>query len=158
MHLFLLSVSLLSLGLSTLLTGTLVAGLGTLFTEQTVCVLGGLVVLDGTLLEGDGVLDGENLLGGLDGVALLGGLDLLDGSVTLLGLAVAAGEENEALPVLLETLHVGLEALLGEVLAAGVDGDTDGASELAGDTGGYLHISCGFFGLAQKSYAYPSTQ
>jgi hypothetical protein len=69
-------------------------------------------------------------------VGALGGLDVLGGSVTLLGLAVAAGEEDEALAVLLEALDVGLEALLGKVLAARVDGDTDGASELAGDTSG----------------------
>lgn len=68
-------------------------------------------------------------------VSALGGLDVLGGGVTLLGLAVAAGEEDEALPVLLEALDVGLEALLGEVLAARVDGDTDGTGELAGDTG-----------------------
>ena len=66
-------------------------------------------------------------------VSALGGLDVLGGGVTLLGLAVAAGEEDEALPVLLEALDVGLEALLGEVLAARVDGDTDGAGELAGN-------------------------
>jgi hypothetical protein len=68
-------------------------------------------------------------------VSALGGLDVLGGGVTLLGLAVAAGEEDEALPVLLEALDVGLEALLGEVLTARVDRDTDGTGELAGDTG-----------------------
>lgn len=135
MHLFLLGLSLLSLRLGTLFTSTLVTGLGALLTEHTVSVLSRLVVLDGALLEFDDVLDRQNLAGGLDGaVALLGSLDLLSGSVTLLGLAAAAGEENEALPVFLEALHVGLEALLREVLAAGVDGDTDGGSELAGDT------------------------
>ena len=38
-------------------------------------------------------------------VSALGGLDVLGGGVTLLGLAVAAGEEDEALPVLLEALR-----------------------------------------------------
>jgi len=72
---------------------------------------------------------GENtftLLGlgnvGSRGVALLGTL-----------LAATAGEEDEALLVLLKTSNVGLQALLGKVLAAGIDRDTDGGSELAGD-------------------------
>lgn len=135
--LFLLGLSLLSLGLGALLALTQVASLGAGLTEGLVGVLGGLVVADGALLELSDVLDGQGSGGAADKVVTaLGGLDVLGGGVTLLGLSVAAGEEDEALPVLLETLDVGLEALLGEVLAAGVDGDTDGAGELAGDTGG----------------------
>lgn len=114
------------------------AGLGAGVTEGPVGVLGGLVVADEALLELEDVLDGQNGSGAADEVlAALGSLDLLGGSVTALGLAVAAGEEDEALPVLLEALDVGLETLLGEVLAAGVDRDTDGAGELAGDAGSY---------------------
>ena len=36
---------------------------------------------------------------------------------------------------LLEALYIGLEALLRQVLAARVDRDADGASELAGNAG-----------------------
>jgi hypothetical protein len=135
--LFLLGIGLISLGLSALLTDTNKTGLGAVVTELPVCVLGSLVVLDGALLESNGVLDGQDLAGRLDGVlARLDGLDLLSGSITLLRLAVAAREEDEALPVLLEALHVGLEALLGEVLTAGVDRDTDCDCELAGNASG----------------------
>lgn len=133
MRLFLLSISLLSLGLGTLLAGTGVALLGTLVPELPVGVLGGLDAADGGLLEDGLVGDGEDGAGEGDGLALLGGLDVLSGGVTALGLAVTAGEEDKLLPVLLEALDVGLEALLGEVLAAGVDRDTDGGCELAGD-------------------------
>jgi hypothetical protein len=120
-------------------------------TQLAVGVLGGLVVGNGALLELNDVLDGQDSGGVGDGLAL-GGLDVFDGSVTLLGLTVAAGEEDEAVPVLLEALDVGLEApnatsaldrlhfgrwdvyvLLREVLAARVDGDTNGAGKLAGN-------------------------
>lgn len=135
--LFLLSISLLSLGLGALLTDTDKAGLGAGITELPVGVLLAIVVTNSTLLELDNVLDGQSSGGAANNVLSgLGGLDVLGGSITLLGLAVAAGEEDEALPVLLETLNVGLEALLGKVLTAGVDRDTDGAGKLAGNTGG----------------------
>jgi hypothetical protein len=155
--LFLLCVGLISLGLGALLADTDKAGLGASVTELPVGVLLTLVVANSTLLESDGVLDGQSGgSAGNDVLGGLGGLDVLGRCVTLLGLAVAAGEEDEALPVLLEALDVGLEALLGKVLAAGVDRDTDGAGELAGDTGGCCGVSeilcwacCG---------AYPSTQ
>jgi hypothetical protein len=109
--LFLLGVGLVSLGLRALLADTDETGLGAGVAELAVSVLGGLVVLDGALLELLDVLDGQDGGGIADGVAL-GGLDVLGGSVTLLGLSVAAGEEDEAVPVLLEALYVGLEALL----------------------------------------------
>jgi len=135
--LFLLGVGVISLGLGALLTDTDKAGLGAGVTELPVCVLLTLVVADRTFLEGDDVLDGQSGGGtGNDVLSGLGRLDILSRGVTLLGLSVAAGEENETLPELLEALDVGLEALLGKVLAAGVDRDTDGAGELAGDTGG----------------------
>lgn len=140
--LFLLGIGLISLSLRTLLTDTDKAGLGAGVTELPVSVLLALVVANGTLLELDDVLDGESSGGAADDLlGVLGGLDVLGGCVTLLGLAVATGEEDEALPVLLEALDVGLEALLGKVLAAGVDRDTDGAGELAGDTGGCERVS-----------------
>jgi hypothetical protein len=148
--LFLLAVSLLSLRLLALLADTDETGLRASVTELAVSVLGGLVVGDGALLELGGVLDGKDSGGVADNALLvLGGLDLLGGSVTLLGLAVAAGENDEALAVFLETLDVGLEAFLGQVLrmsadpsklltdtthlAARVHGDTNGASKLAGN-------------------------
>ena len=90
-------------------------------------------------------------------VSALGSLDVLGGGVTLLGLAVAAGEEDEALPVFLEALDVGLEALLGEVLAAGVDRDTDGASELAGDTGG-CYVLGAFCAIREDNIPFSSTR
>jgi hypothetical protein len=137
-RLFLLSISFLGLGLGTLLLGTGVTLLGALVTEQPVGVLGSLDAADGSLLKDGLVDDGEDGAGGGDGaLSLLGGLDVLSGGVAALGLAVAAGEEDEFLPVLLETLDVGLEALLGEVLAAGVDRDTNGGCKLARNTGGY---------------------
>jgi hypothetical protein len=130
--LFLLVLLLLGLGSSASGALALVAGLRAGVTELPVDVLVALVVGDGALLESSDVLDGQDV--GADNVlARLGGLDVLGGSVTLLGLAVAAGEEDEALAVLLEALDVGLEGLLREVLAARVDGDTDGAGELAGN-------------------------
>jgi hypothetical protein len=135
--LFLLGVGLLSLGLRALLTHTDEAGLRASVTELPVCVLLALEAADSALLELDNVLDGQSGGGvGNDLLSVLGGLDVLSGRVTLLGLAVAAGEEDESLPVLLKALNVGLEALLREVLAARVDRDTDGAGELAGDPGG----------------------
>lgn len=137
-NLFLLGVGLISLGLCALLAGTSVTGLGARFTELPVGVLGGLVVANRALLEFDDVLDGEAGLGaGNDILGALCGLDVLGGGVTVLGLSVATGEENEALPVFLEALNVGLEALLREVLAARVDRDTDSAGKLARNTGGF---------------------
>lgn len=68
-------------------------------------------------------------------VAVADGLDLLGAGLALLGCLEVAGEEDEALLVGLQALNVGLEGLLGEVLATGVDRDTDGARKLAGDVG-----------------------
>ena len=130
--LFLLGLGLVSLVLGTLGADTDETGLGAGVAELAVGVLLGLVVGDLALLEGGDVLDGQDVAAD-NLVGRLGGLDVLGGGVTLLGLAVAAGEQDEALPVLLEAGDVGLEALLGEVLAAGVDRDTDGAGELAGN-------------------------
>lgn len=135
--LFLLSISLISLGLGALLADTDEACLGAAVTELPVGVLLALVVANGALLDLADVLDGKSGGGATDNVLSgLGGLDVRSGGVTLLGLAVAAGEENETLPELLEALNVGLEALLGKVLAAGVDRDTDGARKLAGNASG----------------------
>jgi len=136
--LFLLGLRLVSLVLGALLADTDKASLGAAVAELAVCVLGGLIVAELALGDLGDVLDGQGDGGaGHDLLGVLGGLDVLGRGVTLLGLAVAAGEEDEALPVLLEALDVGLEALLGEVLAARVDRDTDGAGELAGNAGGW---------------------
>lgn len=133
-YLFLRVGGLLSSGLGALLAHTNEAGVRAGLAESAVSVLGGLDVRDSSLLELDGVDDGESLAGVADDVlALLGGLDLLGGSVTLGLLAVAAGEEDETLPVLLEALDVGLEGLLAQVLTARVNGNADGGSELAGN-------------------------
>jgi hypothetical protein len=152
--LFLLVRLLLRLGLGALLADADKAGLGAGVTELPVGVVGGRVVLDVALLERGNVGDGQDLAGGLDEVlTLLGGRDFLSGSVTTLRLAVAAREEDELLPVLLEALHVGLEALLGQILAAGVDGDTDGARELARDTGSYSKLVHADVYCAKGSYS-----
>lgn len=55
--------------------------------------------------------------------------------VSLLDLTGLLGEDDKASLVLLETLDVELEGLLGLVAATVVDGDTDGESLLAADTG-----------------------
>jgi hypothetical protein len=72
---------------------------------------------------------------------LLGSRDFVGGGVASLGLAVGARENNEALLVCLQSGDVGLEGLLREVLSSGVDSDTDGGSELPGDTGFLLIVS-----------------
>jgi hypothetical protein len=60
---------------------------------------------------------------------------LVLGGIGLLGLVGLAGENDKAGLVLLQALDVGGEALLREVLAAGIDRDTDGASIVLGDAG-----------------------
>ena len=100
-----------------------------------------------TLDLGDGLLrsevgDGEGradvrgvALGlALGGKSSLGSVDLVGGGVELLELAALAGEEDEAGLVVLETVDVGSERLLGVVDTAVVNGDTDGTGELNGDT------------------------
>lgn len=135
LRLFLLGLLLLGLGLGALLALADKAGLRAGVTESAVGVLGGGVVGELAGLDGDLVVDGEGLVGELDVLTLLGSLDLLSGGLTLLGGLGVAGEEDEALLVSLQALDVGLKGLLAQVLAAGVDGDTDGARELAGDVG-----------------------
>lgn len=111
----------------------LVGALGTQLAESTALDGCGHV---GLLDLGDGLVDagnGESGTGGGD--ALGGGLELLLGRVALLGLVALLGEQDQAGGVGLEALDVGGEGLLGQVLAAGIDGDTDSGSVLAGDTG-----------------------
>jgi hypothetical protein len=130
----LLSVgSLLSLGLGALLAGTGETGLAADVTELAVGVLLTGVVGELALSDLGLVGDGEGGGGLLDEV-LLGRLDLLSRGVTLLGGLAVAGEQDNAAAVSLQALDVGGKRLLGEVLAAGVDRDTDGGCKLAGDT------------------------
>lgn len=136
LHLFLLGLLLLGLGLRALLALADEAGLGASVAELPVGVLGGGVLGELGLLDGDLVVDREGLVVEADVGALLDGLDLLSAGLTLLGGLGVAGEEDKTLLVGLQTLDVGLEGLLAQVLAAGVDGDTDGGRELAGDVGG----------------------
>lgn len=75
--------------------------------------------------DGEGSAEGRN---GLD-LAQVGVL-----AVTSLGLASLLGEDNQPFRVGLETGDVGGERLLAKVLAAVVDGDTDGGSIESGDT------------------------
>ena len=67
------------------------------------------------------------------GADLAGGIDFVLGGVALLGLLGLAGEEHKALLVLLQTLDIGLERLLGQVLSAWVDGNADSGRQLAWD-------------------------
>lgn len=136
--LFLLVLGLLSPETSTLLTHTLETSLAPGLAQLLVGILLAGVVCD--LALGDlGLVDDRQNVADLLGSgtllrALLGSLDLLSGSVTLPDLAVAAGEEDEAVGVLLETGDVGSERLLRQVLAAGINGDANGGSKLAGNT------------------------
>ena len=132
-RLFLSVGSLLSLGLGALLAGTGETGLAADVTELAVSVLLTGVVGELALDNLGLVLDGEGNVGLLDKV-LLGSLDLVGRGVTLLGGLAVAGEEDNAAAVGLQALDVGDKRLLGEVLAAGVDRDTDGGCKLAGDT------------------------
>jgi len=86
----------------------------------------------GDLAEAGG--HGGHAEGGADVLCGLGRLLVL-GGIGLLGLVGLAGENDEAGLVLLQALDVGGEALLREVLAAGIDRDTDGASIVLGDAG-----------------------
>lgn len=78
--------------------------------------------------------DGEGGGGVGDGAG--DGLELVLGGVALLGLVALLGEEDQALLVGLEALDVCGQGLLGDVLAASIDGDTDGGGVLAGDASG----------------------
>lgn len=139
-RLFLLGSLLVLLGLGTLLALANKTCVGASDTESAVGVLGAWVVADLAVLDSDFVGDGESLVGELDLAVvelvadLLGSIDLVLRGVTLLRRLDLAGEEDEALLVLLEAQDVGLERLLGQVLAAGVDSNTDGGRQLAWDT------------------------
>ena len=133
-RLFLLRLLLLGLGCGALGPDTDETSLGANITQLAECVLLALVVAKLALLDSGSLDNGESSSGGGDVLTLLGCLNILGRSVTSLGLARATGEDDEALLVLLEALHVGLEGLLGEVLAAGIDGDANGGCELAGDS------------------------
>lgn len=129
--LFLGSLGLGSIALA-LLASTLVpggaAGLAQLDVGAALDRSGHVALAD--LLEGDvGGGDGEG--GGDEGGLLdLGQVGL---GVALLGGVGLAGQQDQALLVGLKAGDVGSKGLLAEVLAAVVDGDTDGGSQLAGD-------------------------
>lgn len=150
-RLFLSVGSLLSLGLGALLADTGETGLAADLAELAVGVLGAGVVGELALLDGSLVLDGEGNVGLLD-VVVLGGLDLLSRGVTLLGGLGLAGEEDNAAAVGLQALDVGGKGLLGEVLAAGVDRDTDGGCELAGDASGLRYCQTRLTGSEQDTH------
>lgn len=145
-HLFLGVGGLLVLVLLALLAGTLVALLRASLAERSVSVLGGLVIRNLALLDLVDVGDGEGRLVVLDLAVvrvvadLLGGVDLVLGRIASLGLLAVAREDNETLLVGLQAGDVGLERLLGDVLAAGVDSDADGGRKLARDASLLLSI------------------
>lgn len=66
---------------------------------------------------------------------LRGSLDLFRARVSLLRLVGPLGEHNQLALVLLQSLNVQHKALLGAVLAAVVDGDTNGPGLLLADSG-----------------------
>lgn len=134
-HLF-LGLLLLGLVPRTLLPDTLVAGvrprLAELLVGTTLDVLGQFALGNLAEASGNGLLGDER---GADGLCGLGGLLVL-GGIGLLGLVGLAGENDEAGLVVLQALDVRSKGLLGEVMAAGIDGDTDGASVELGNAGG----------------------
>jgi len=94
---------------------------------------GGVVLL--LLSDLASLLLGPNLGNGEKGTGQLnGGVDISSLSITRLGLASLAGEDNQLSLVSLEALNVQLEGLLRLVAATVVNGDTDGESLLAADT------------------------
>lgn len=132
---------LLGLGLGGLL-GALLAGTGVALVGTLVAQLAESTTLDGggevgllDLLDGGVGVDNREGSGG-DGDGLGDSLELLLGRVALLGLVALLGEENQALGVSLEALNVGGQGLLGDVVAASIDGDTDGGGILAGNASG----------------------
>ena len=146
-HLFLGGGFLLGLSPSTLLPDTLVAGFTAGLAQTAVgslLTLGQVITLDlsDSLLSSE-VLDGKGSIGAsgitlslaLSGEGSLGSADLFSRRVKLLELTTLAGEEDQAGLVVLETINIGDQRLLGVVDTAVVNGDTDGRSELLGDSG-----------------------
>lgn len=135
-----LLVVLLSLGLGPLLALALVARLGSLVAERSVGVLSARGQAAGGDL-GDSCVDvvvvddGENVGGLGSGLAIEDGLGVGLAGVTLLDLACAAREDNKAADVLLETLDIDCQRLLGQVLTAAVDADADSLGVLASNSG-----------------------
>lgn len=74
-------------------------------------------------------------------------LDILGRGLASLGLLRFPGEEDETLLVRLEALDVGLERLLGQVLAARVDRDPNSGCQLAGNAGLLFSLSMAAFSL-----------
>lgn len=134
----LLLLLLLLLGLGPLLPLTDQSRVTARVAELPVRLLLAGVVADLALDEGCLVVDGEVRLVLLDLAVvcdLFASLGLLGRRVAVLGCVGLAGEEHETGLVGLQTLDVGGEGLLGQVLAAGVDADADGGSQLAGNAG-----------------------
>jgi hypothetical protein len=94
----------------------------------------GLSLLVGDLSGGNGQLsslDGDDIL-----VSVLSNAgQLISGCVTLLSLLTRLGEDNQLRLELLNAVHVGGHRNLVLVSTSLVNGDTDGAGELHGNTG-----------------------
>lgn len=120
--------------LATSLTQPAESSLLTLRKVVTLDVGNGL--LGGDVLDGEGSTDARGVTLGLalGGESSLGGVDLVGGRVKLLELTTLAGEEDQTGLVVLQTSDIGGQGLLGVVDTAVVDGDTNGGSELLGDT------------------------
>lgn len=137
--LFLRSSSLVLLSLRALLALARQTGVGASLPELLVRTLFTGVIGNLALLHDDLVVDREELVGKLD-LALVASPTGLVGSLrvdlALLGRLGLTGEDDQALLVGLEALDVGLEGLFGKVLTAGVDRDTNGRRQLAGNASG----------------------
>jgi len=142
-NLFLSSICLSSLVLRTLLTLSNKSRLTPCFSEFLVCTtldwLWHIAFADLLDLALD-VDDWQSVLGACD--ELLSTRYILLAGIFFLVLAELAGEEDQAGTVSLEAGDVHGEGLDGEILSAGVNGDTDSGSELAGDTS-FLQFSKG---------------
>jgi hypothetical protein len=133
-RLFLLGGSFLLLGLLPLLPLALVALVGASDPQSTESALLLLGRVDGALGD-SGSGNAIDLEEGVDTDNLLRLLELLGGRVTLLGGLGLAREHNELALVLVQAGNVLLQGFDRGVLAAVVDGNTDGQSDLAGDLG-----------------------
>ncbi len=143
-HLFLGSSTLVLLGLGPLLPHTDQTSLAASIAELPVRGRLALEVRNLALLDLELVGDRERAVRALD-LALVSALAML---LHVVGRCLAvlwrldlAREEHETGLVGLEALDVGGEGLFGEVLAARVDANSDGGSQLAWDLGGLLPIS-----------------
>jgi hypothetical protein len=141
-RLFLLGGFLVVFGLCSLLPDAHQSGIRPGLPQDLVSIRSTLDILDLDLLDRRNILDLESLgQSSNETLALLCLLDVGRFGVQLCVLALATREENKALLVLLKTSNVDLDGLFANVLAAGIDRDTDGGRQLAWDTGFLIAVN-----------------